>query len=79
MWGVWNGFTALCIEFWSDHFILNADAMKLLVFPLQGTPHHYYPDKEVESHALQTNLEPSQNSLAGDWLWPAPNVKVLSC
>ena len=42
-WGVWNRCIDLCINFWNHHFILNTDAVKLLVFPMHGTPHSCYP------------------------------------
>ena len=34
---VWNGCAGPCINFWSYHYILNIDAMKLLAFPMQGS------------------------------------------
>ena len=51
-WGCGMGALAHASDFWSDHFILNTDTMKLLVFPMQGTPHHCYPAKWVENPAL---------------------------
>ena len=56
--GVWNSCIGQCIDFWSYHYILNTDAMKLLAFPMQGTQHCCYPAKQVGNPALQMNLEP---------------------
>ena len=44
--------------FWSDHFVLNTEAVTLSAFPTQGTLQHCYPVKWIENLALKTNFEP---------------------
>ena len=74
--GVQNGCLSPCIDFWSDHFILNTNAGKLLAFPMQGTPCHCYLLKGEEpcsTSYLGTLAKTSGRGLA---LATLPHVSV---
>ena len=58
-WGCEMDTLAPASMFGDVQSILNTDAMKLLAFPMQGTPCHCYPTKQAgKKPALQANLEP---------------------
>ena len=48
----------LCIDFWGDYSILNTDTVKLLAFPMQGTPCHCYSIMREKNPALQATSGP---------------------
>ena len=60
--GVWNECTSPCINFWGDYSVLNTDAMKLLAFPMQGTPCHCYPTSERKTLLYRLTWNLSKNS-----------------
>ena len=57
-WGYETGVLAHALNFWSNHSVLNIDAMKLLAFPMQWTPCSCYPTKWAHESVLQAKLEP---------------------
>ena len=77
--GVRNWCVGPCIDFWSDHFVLNTDAMELLVLPMQGDCTLLLSYSKKKNPALQANLEPYQRLLGVGQIWLASSVKVLSC
>ena len=50
--GCENGCVGPCIDFWSDHCILNTDAMELLALPMQGIPTLLLPYSKEKNPAL---------------------------